>query len=320
MKSAPGPPPAEIGELVRAEDRLSFLYLERCTVHRDGNALTATDERGVVHVPTATLGAVLFGPGTRVTHQAMMVLADSGATCVWVGEHGVRYYAHGRTLTNSSRLVEAQARLVTNQSSRLRVAREMYAMRFPGEDVSGLTMQQLRGREGARVKRVYREESDRTGVEWSRRDYRPEDFHDSDAVNQALSAATTCLYGIAHAVIVAMGASPALGFVHTGHARSFVFDVADLYKAEIAIPVAFQVAATHELDDIAGETRRRIRDQVNDGHLLTRCSRDIRRLLLSDDAGEGVAEDQPGWDVIHLWDGSRDKVVGGHDYSDDVPW
>lgn len=320
MKGVPGPPPAEIGELVRAEDRLSFLYLERCTVHRDGNALTATDERGVVHVPAATLGAVLLGPGTRVTHQAMMLLADSGSTCVWVGEHGVRYYAHGRTLTNSSRLIEAQARLVSNQSSRLRIAREMYAMRFPGEDVSLLTMQQLRGREGARVRRVYRDQAEITGVEWKRRDYQPEDFNASDAVNQALSAATTCLYGIAHAVIVAMGASPALGFVHAGHARSFVFDVADLYKAEIAIPVAFQVAATQQLEDIAGETRRRIRDRVNDGHLLTRCTKDIRRLLSDGDPASELAEDQPGWDVIHLWDGGRGKVAGGHDYSDDVPW
>lgn len=95
MRPAPGPGPAEISELVRADERVSFLYLERCTVHRDGNAITATDERGVVHVPAATLGAVLLGPGTRVTHQAMMLLADSGSTCVWVGEHGVRYYAHG---------------------------------------------------------------------------------------------------------------------------------------------------------------------------------------------------------------------------------
>lgn len=317
MRKVPGPPPAEIGELVRAEDRVSFLYLERCTVHRDGNAITATDERGVVHVPAATIGAVLLGPGTRVTHQAMMLLAESGSTCVWAGEQGVRYYAHGRTLTNSSRLLEAQARLFSNQSSRLRVAREMYAMRFPGEDVTQLTMQQLRGREGARVRRAYRQEADRAGVTWQRRDYRPDEWDSSDAVNQALSAATTCLYGVVHAVIVALGASPALGFVHTGHARSFVYDMADLYKAEVAIPVAFQVAATHDLEDVAGETRRRIRDRINDGHLLTRCSSDLKRLLQVDHEPH---EEQPGWDVVYLWDGGRNRVAGGHDYGDEAPW
>ena len=187
-KEVPGPPPVGVRELIRAQDRVSFVYLERCTVHRDGNAITATDEQGVIHLPAATLGTMLLGPGTRVTHQAMTLMAESGSTCVWVGERGVRYYAHGRTLTTSSRLIEAQARLVSNQSSRLRVARAMYAMRFPGEDVGQLTMQQLRGREGARVKSAYRDEAERAGVEWRRRDYDPSDFASGDGLNQALSA------------------------------------------------------------------------------------------------------------------------------------
>lgn len=321
MKTPPGMPPVGIRELSRVQDRLSFLYLERCTIHRDGNAITATDDRGVVHIPAATIGALLLGPGCRTTHQAMVLLAESGASAVWVGEKGVRYYAHGRTLSNSSRLIEAQARLVSNQSSRLRVAREMYALRFPGEDVSHLTMQQLRGREGARVRRTYREESDRTGVEWAKRDYNPERFDDSDAVNQALSAATACLYGVAHAVVVALGASPALGFVHTGHARSFVYDIADLYKAEIAIPVAFDVAATQSSEEVSGETRRRMRDRIHGANLLTRCSRDVRWLLREDDEAWDVSEPgEDGWGVIELWDGARGKVSGGVNYDPDVPW
>ncbi|GGN66262.1 CRISPR-associated endonuclease Cas1 [Nocardia rhizosphaerihabitans] len=175
MKDIPGTRPPRIGELVRARDRLSFIYIERATVHRDANAITSTDERGVVHIPAAAIGALLLCPGTRVTHQAMMLLAESGSTVVWVGERGVRYYAHGRSLARSSRLLEAQAAAVSNQTSRLRIARQMYEMRFPGEDVAGLTMQQLRGREGARVRRIYREHAQRTGIEWQRRDYNPND-------------------------------------------------------------------------------------------------------------------------------------------------
>lgn len=312
MKPIPGMPPPDLPELVRAQDRLSFIYLERCVVHRDANAITATDERGTVHIPAASLGALLLGPGTRVSHQAMMVLAESGSTAVWVGERGVRYYAHGRSLAKSSRLLEAQAAAVTNQSSRLRVARAMYALRFPGEDVSGLTMQQLRGREGARVRRIYRAEAERTGVTWERRDYNPSDFSGSDPINQALSAATTCLYGIVHAVVVALGCSPGLGFVHNGHVRSFVFDVADLYKAEVAIPVAFDVVAG-EPEDIPAETRRAVRDAVSDGAILTRCSKDIHRLLLyQEDPDEG------GLDEVTLWDGGQRFVRGGTSYGDEV--
>ncbi|MBF6253224.1 type I-E CRISPR-associated endonuclease Cas1 [Nocardia farcinica] len=316
MSDQPSARPVRIGELVRARDRLSFIYLERATVHRDGNAITATDERGVVHIPAATVGALLLGPGTRVTHQAMMLLAESGSTAVWVGERGVRYYAHGRSLARSSRLLEAQAVAVTNQTSRLRVARAMYEMRFPGEDVSGLTMQQLRGREGARIRRLYRLHAERVGIEWERRQYNPDDFASGDAINQALSAATTCLYGIVHAVVVALGCAPGLGFVHTGHERSFVFDLADLYKAEFAIPPAFDAVAEGG-DDIPAATRRAVRDAIHAGHLLERCCSDIYALLLPDEP-DGAAE----WDtdIVELWD-RKGNVAGGTSYSDeDVPW
>ena len=316
-KEVPGPPPVGVRELIRAQDRVSFVYLERCTVHRDGNAITATDEQGVIHLPAATLGTMLLGPGTRVTHQAMTLMAESGSTCVWVGERGVRYYAHGRTLTTSSRLIEAQARLVSNQSSRLRVARAMYAMRFPGEDVGQLTMQQLRGREGARVKSAYHDEAERAGVEWRRRDYDPSDFASGDGLNQALSAATACLYGVVHAVVVALGASPALGFVHTGHDKSFVYDVADLYKVEIAVPVAFGVAATHENVDVPSETRRRMRDAIHTTKLIERCARDVRRLLLEDsDPSDDTGEDSG---VVQLWDDKRGSLAAGQNYGE-APW
>ena len=322
----PGAPPPKTPELVRAEDRISFIYLERCLVHRDSNAITAQDERGTVHIPAASLNVLMLGPGTRVTHQAMTLLAESGATAVWVGEQGVRYYAHGRSLARSTRLLEAQASKVTNRKARLAVAREMYAMRFPEEDTSSLTMQQLRGREGARIRRVYREHSERTGVAWSRRNYDPENFHAGDLVNQALSAANTALYGIVHAVIVALGCSPGLGFIHTGHERSFVYDIADLYKAEITIPTAFDVTA-RQPSDIAAETRRAMRDAMHDRTFLDRCVADIRRLLLPESAVEGAPRDDSSppladsyWDddLVKLWGGSDDLLAGGVNYADEI--
>lgn len=312
----PGAPPPSVPELVRAQDRLTFVYVEHSVVHRDANAVTATDSRGTVHIPAATLGTLLLGPGTSVSHQAIVLLAESGSTAVWVGERAVRYYAHGRPLARSSRLLDAQAELVTNRQRRLAVAREMYAMRFPGEDTSGLTMQQLRGREGARVRRVYRENSERTGIEWGRRDYRPEDFDAGDAVNRALSAANSALYGVVHAAVVALGCSPGLGFVHTGHDRSFVYDIADLYKAETSIPTAFDVAA-EEYADIGSVTRRTMRDRMHEGHVLERSVRDIRRLL----TGYDDATAEQGWsaDVVALWDGGDRAVAGGVNY-EDVGW
>jgi len=305
------PPPLQ--ELVRAQDRSTFIYLERTHVHRDANAITATDARGTVHIPAATLGALLLGPGTTVSQQAMLLLAESGSTAVWVGEEGVRFYCSGRSLARSSRLLEAQARLVSNQSSRLRVAREVYTMRFPGEDTTGLTMQQLRGKEGTRVRRAYRREADRSGVEWTGRDCNVDDFESSDPVNQALTAANTALYGVVHSVVVALGCTAGLGFVHTGHDRSFVYDIADLYKADITIPLAFDLAALG-IGDLGTAARRAVRDRMRGGAFMQQCVRDIRHLLLPDEPEIEADFDDLSADVVQLWDGGARAVASGKSY------
>lgn len=302
--------PLDLTELVRAQDRISFLYFERCVVSQADNAITVTDETGTVRVPSAELGVLMLGPGTKVSHKAMVTIGECGATVVWVGERGVRMYAFGRPLTHSSALLQRQARLVSNSRTRLAVARAMYQMRFPGEDTSRLTMQQLRGREGARIRRVYRELSERTGVAWSRREYDPDSFDDASEINKALSASHACLYGVAHAVIVALGCSPGLGFVHVGHERSFVYDVADLYKAEISIPVAFETAAQGP-DDIGSAVRHAMRDVLYDMSLLDRMVADIKALL----GTEGVGAEEA--DRVALWDERLGEVPGGRQYLDD---
>ena len=259
-----------------------------------------------MHIPAASLGALLLGPGTTVSQQAMVLLAESGSTAVWVGEQGVRYYAHGRSLARSSSLLEAQAAKVSHQRSRLAVARRMYAMRFPGEDIESLTMQQLRGREGARVRRAYREHAARTGVEWTKRDYRVDDFA---ADNAWLIGGEHVPVRVVHAVIVALGCAPGLGFVHTGHILSFVFDIADLYKAEIAIPIAFEIAASDAMD-IGAETRRAVRDRMKGGAFLETCVRDIKALLLADDGAETeYGPDAFDADVVMLWDDNGRRVA-----------
>jgi len=128
---------------------------------------------------------------------------------------------------------------------------------------------------------------------------------------QALSAANTALYGIVHAVIVSLGCAPGLGFVHTGHERSFVYDIADLYKAELTIPIAFEIAGSGT-DDIGPAARRAVRDRVFSGRLLERCVTDVQHLLLGDAAAAEMFEA----DVVWLWDGADRVVAGGVSYED----
>jgi CRISPR-associated protein Cas1 len=316
MISIPGAEKPELQELPQIRERLSFLYLEHCLINRQDSAITVTDERGTVHVPAASLGVVLLGPGTNISHRAVELIGDTGTSIVWVGERGVRYYAHGRPLTHSSRLLTVQAKLVSNTRLRLKVARDMYQMRFPNEDVSTMTMQQLRGREGARVRSVYRTASKQTGVPWSGREYNPDDYSASDKINMALSAAHACLYGVAHSVIVALGCSPGLGFVHTGHERSFVYDIADLYKAAITIPVAFGVAASDPVD-VGSSTRHAVRDAISDGHIMEQIVHDIRRLLILNDRGDEAGLNELATDTVYLWDEKAGLIENGIAYGKD---
>ncbi|WP_315572636.1 type I-E CRISPR-associated endonuclease Cas1e [Lancefieldella rimae] len=311
MPDIPGIIKPDLQALPTIRERMTFLYVERCLVNRQDSAVTITDKRGTAYVPASSLGMLMLGPGTNVSHRAIELLGDSGSSMVWVGEHGVRYYAHGRPLTRSSRLIVRQAELVSNTRKRLSVARAMYQMRFPGEDVSGLTMQQLRGREGSRIRSLYRKLSKKYKVPWKGREYNPADFSDATPINQALSAANVCLYGIVHSIIVALGCSSALGFVHVGHERSFVYDVADLYKAELTIPIAFEVASNPP-EDIGSVTRQKIRDAFYDGKIMERCAHDIRFLLLGDAVHE--EENSLDFETMFLWDESHPAVAFGVSY------
>ncbi len=296
----------ELQQLPVIGDRMTFLYLEHCKVSREDGSITVRDQEGIVHIPAAAITVLLFGPGTDVSHRAMELIGNMGVSVIWVGEHGVRYYAHGRALNSHTHLLEKQAKLVSNTRSHLAVVRKMYEMRFPGEEVSGLTLQQLRGREGARMRKAYREQSKQWGVPWQGRSYDVNDFASGDPVNQALSAGNACLYGLATAVITAMGCSAGLGFLHVGHELSFAYDIADLYKVEITIPIAFQVASENP-PELPSVVRRRVRDCFSSTHILERMVRDIK-YLLAEEEGAGTEH------TLYLWDNVYEYASSGVSY------
>lgn len=311
LKNTPMPPKPQ--DLVRVSDRMTFLYAEHVTVGRSENAVTLKSDDGTVRVPSAALSVLMLGPGTRVTHRAMEELGDDGTTVVWVGERGVRFYAYGKGLTRNATYAIKQAKLVSNTRSRLRVAKAMYNLRYPGEDVRHCRMSDLRLREGNRMKQLYKQMSRQYGVPWNGRVYDEEDYEDADPINQALTTAYQCLYGLAHAVIVSLGCVPSLGFVHNGNARAFVFDVADLYKAEVAIPVAFQTVASGTSERMDRVTRGAMRDRFGDLDLVSRMVHDIEDLL------EITAEERKAneGDDVSLWDDREGSVDAYTNYGDD---
>ena len=304
--------------LPRVSDQLSFVYLNRVRIERDDNGVHAvfrTEARGVerVYLPTASIAAVFLGPGTSITQPASAQILKDGGVIVLSGEAGAHF--HGAIAHNAltTKWLHLQAKQWADDDARAEVARRLYTLRFTDESlIADKTIDQLRGMEGHRVKNAYRKMSQRYGIPFKRA-YNPQDFEESDPVNQALTTANHLLYGIVHSTLVAIGASPALGFIHTGSQYSFVYDIADLYKIEIAVPLAF---ASANNQDPPAAVRRAMRKEMRAFQLTRRIVVDVQHVL---DPGSGPRSgvhetDEDG--IVYLWSPERGPLRAGTNYAD----
>jgi len=275
--------------LPRFSDRWSHLYLEHGKLEKEQDSLTLYDKEGATPLPIDQLSILFLGPGTTITHAAVKALADNNCQLYWVGEEGVRMYAYGIGGTHSAHRLLRQARLFSDEQERVRVVRRMYQRRFPSPIPADATIEQIRGMEGARVRDSYRRLAEQHHVEWLGRNYDQNDWNRGDPLNRALSSANACLYGICHAAILAAGYSPAIGFIHVGKMLSFVYDISDLYKTELSVPAAFEIAA-NSAAEVERRVRMRCRDLFYDAKLMDRIVPDIAEVL---DARDDL-EESPG--------------------------
>ena len=232
----------------------------------------------VIPIPIDTLCLLMLGPGTSITHEAIKKIAESRCLVAWTGESGVRFYSAGYSGTYSSKNLLRQIEIYADPQSRLQTARTMYQKRFFEIMDPSLSIEQLRGFEGIRVRKAYETFSKKHEVRWDGRNYDQSSWDYGNPINRALSAANACLYGVVHAAILSCGFSPAIGFVHTGKQLSFVYDIADLYKTETTIPVAFQVVSeSHE--DVEKRVRYTLRDYFKKEKLMKRIVPDLKDII-----------------------------------------
>ncbi len=262
------------------KERISVVFVERGEIDMLDGAFVVVDATGVrTHIPVGGVACILLEPGTRVSHRAAALAAQVGTLLVWVGEAGVRLYSAGQPGGARSDRLLYQAKLALDEGLRLKVVRKMYALRFGEEPPERRSVEQLRGIEGARVRRSYQLLAQQFGVKWTGRSYDPETWDGSDLPNRCLSAATACLYGVTEAAVLAAGYAPAVGFIHTGKPLSFVYDVADVYKFETVVPIAFKVAASNPSGNPERAVRLGCRDVFRQSRLLDRIIPDIETML-----------------------------------------
>lgn len=294
-------------DLPRLKDSISYIYVEHAAINQNNTAVVIAEGDGYTQIPIANMVCLMLGPGTSITHAAIRTICENGCMIVWCGENVQRFYAAGMGETRNAKNLLMQASACMDQEKHAIVAKRMYEIRFPKLPDREYTIQQLRGMEGIRVREAYKLASRRTGVAWKNRSYKTEEWDEADPINKALSAANAVLYSVCHGAIVSLGFSPGLGFVHTGKMLSFVYDIADLYKADTTIPAAFEAVhrGTFELEKNVRMICRRKFEQIQ---LLKKIPKDIAQLL---DFRMEDQESSP--DTGDLWDDTG-TVRGGKNY------
>ena len=266
------------------KERVSVVFVERGEIDVLDGAFVVVDAIGIrTQIPVGGVACIMLEPGTRLSHRAAALAARVGTLLVWVGEAGVRLYSAGQPGGARSDRLLYQARLALDENLRLKVVRKMYAIRFGEEPPARRSVEQLRGIEGARVRQTYQLLARQFGVQWNGRDYDTDSWDSADLPNRCLSAATSCLYGVTEAAVLAAGYAPAVGFIHTGKPLSFVYDVADIYKFDTVVPVAFRVAASKPVGNPERAVRLACRDIFRQSKLLDRIIPDIEEMLAAGD-------------------------------------
>jgi CRISPR-associated protein Cas1 len=261
------------------KDRVSMIFIQYGQIDVLDGAFVVIDQNGIrTHIPVGSVACLMLEPGTRVSHAAIKLASTVGTLLVWVGEAGVRLYASGQPGGARADRLLYQAKLALDDDLRLKVVRKMYEVRFGEPPPQRRSVEQLRGIEGARVRETYKLLARQFGVQWHGRNYDVTDWQKGDIANQCLSAATSCLYGITEAAVLAAGYAPAVGFIHTGKPLSFVYDIADLFKFDTVVPIAFRVAAKNPKNPDR-ETRLACRDIFRSSNILEKIIPSIEEVL-----------------------------------------
>lgn len=264
---------------IQMKERVSMIFIEYGQIDVLDGAFVVIDAAGIrTHIPIGSVACIMLEPGTRVSHAAAALAARVGTLLVWVGEAGVRLYASGQPGGARVDRLLYQAKLALDDTARLKVVRKMYEIRFNEKPPERRSVEQLRGIEGARVRKKYQLLAKRYGLRWEKRQYDPANWDSSDMLNRCVSAANACLYGITEAAVLAAGYAPAVGFIHTGKPLSFVYDIADIFKFDSVVPIAFQIAAKQPAE-AERQVRLACRDTFRQTKLLAKIIPTIEEIL-----------------------------------------
>lgn len=225
------------------KERISFIYVERAKIKEENFSLIAIKGRKQYSLPSGKINAIFLGPGVSITTSAINLMTSLGTTIITVSEGISKTHACYTGIVKSSQNLVKQAAVVSNNKKRFEMAKKMFIMRW-GENYdenfyNNKTIRNLEQLEGQRVKKIYKENSEKYNIIFKRETKIENPISQNDKINKTLDQLNHILYGICNGVILGLGFSPGLGIIHHGHMNAFTFDLADFFKDNLTIPTSF---------------------------------------------------------------------------------
>lgn len=264
----------------QVKDKYPFVYLEHGRLEIDDSSVKWIEATGhAISIPCATVNTILLGPGTSVTHAAIKSMSESNCTVCWIGSDSLLYYATGETPTANTYNLKKQISLYSNSKKKLETARTLFSFRFPDLELKEKSLSEMMGMEGYRVKELYKKVAEKYEIPWDGRNYIPGKINLSDTTNKILTCCNVALYGILLSVVHALGFSPRIGFIHSGCPLPFVYDIADLYKTEVSIDLAFKLTKEMGGEYIKDVVADAFRERICNNNILERSVKDIGKIM-----------------------------------------
>ncbi|WP_404379510.1 type I-E CRISPR-associated endonuclease Cas1e [Caenispirillum salinarum] len=265
--------------------RNGLVYLEYCRLTIDNGSLAllyeGTGEE--MELPYQAVSAVMLGPGTSITHDAIRHLSAHGTAIVAVGTGGTRMYTAPPIFERTADLAQKQAVYFASEQTRLMVALRMYEKRF-GERPRASSLDALRGMEAARIKRSYELLAQQEKITWKGRRFDRANPDGADPPNQAINHAVTALEAAVAIAVAATGTVPQLGFLHEAPGIGWTLDLCDLYRTTITVPVAFRAVreineGRHHGERLERVVRRKMARHIEQAKVIDTVIDDIKEIL-----------------------------------------
>ena len=242
----------EYTRVVKADEKVSYL--------KENSGVEYT-----FALPYGNMAVLLLGPGTSITQSAMHKLCEEGCLVGFTGGAGFPIFCGSLSEYRPSEYVQQwivkwqdpawQNRVAKHfQAVRVRVVNEQWKKHGLSEKVleqahaageqlllaqrSAADKSTLLGHEAVYAKQLYRILAQSFDIEFTRNPRSKEDY-----VNELIDAHNYYAYGIAGTALWVLGIPYAFAVLHGDTRRgALVFDVADMLKDGILLPLAFQSA------------------------------------------------------------------------------